>query len=279
MTKNTIHAILFWLISAFILSGCSLTRINKSKDILYNPAHQLKLDVYAPKKITKPKGVLVFIHGGNWNSGRKSPYRFLGKRMASKGVVTVIIDYRLSPQTAYQGMATDAAMALKWVKENIHSYGGDENKIFISGHSAGGHLAALISADNQYFDSLKISNPIKGTILIDAFGLDMFQYLSHPHYVKNPTYYAMFTTNPKTWQAGSPIYHLHEGMPSFLMYVGGKTYPSIIESNASFFTALKKYQPNARLITVKNKRHVPMITQFLNLGNKIYGEVIAFMEK
>ena len=64
--------------------------------------------------------------------------------MASKGVVTVVPDYRLSPRTEYRGATTDVAMALKWTKENISvSTGVMSSRIFIAGHSAGGHLAAL----------------------------------------------------------------------------------------------------------------------------------------
>ena len=81
--------------------------------------------------------------------------------MARKGIITVIIDYRLSPSIAYKGMTTDVAMAIQWVQENIGSYGGNNNKVFVSGHSAGGHLAALIATDNQYFDSLGKSIPFK----------------------------------------------------------------------------------------------------------------------
>jgi pimeloyl-ACP methyl ester carboxylesterase len=95
--------------------------------------------------------------------------------MARKGVLTVIIEYPLSPEAQYQQMATASAKAVQWVKENIKGFGGDPDRIFVSGHSAGGHLAALISIRPEYFDSLSLPNPIKGLILIDAAGLDMYR--------------------------------------------------------------------------------------------------------
>lgn len=270
---------LLLIFCALLLHSCAFTPLTKSKDIVYREEHALQLDVYAPKKIKEPKDVLVFIHGGRWNSGKKSHYKFLGNRMARKGVVAVIIDYPLSPSTAFEGMTTDVAIALKWVKENITHYGGNSAQIFVSGHSAGGHLAAMVSTDNHYFDSLKIPNPIRGTILIDAFGLDMVKFLSTDQYEKDKIYYAMFTTNPETWKDGSPIYHVREGMSPFLIFVGGKTHSSITECNNDFLKAIKEYQPDAQIITVKNKKHVPMITQFLNTGNKAYKEIISFMGK
>lgn len=233
---------------------------------------------YAQKEQTEPKNVFVFIYGGRWNSGRKTQYKFLGKRLARKGVVAVIIDYRLSPETAYQGMTTDAAMALKWVKENVSGYGGNDERIFISGHSAGGHLAALVSADNHYFDSLNIESPIRGTILIDAFGLDMYSFLSNKNYEKEETYYAMFSKDPATWMRGSPITYINKTVPPILIFTGEKTYPAIKESNESFLESVRPYHPDTEMIGVENKKHVAMITQFFNSKNKAYGQIIHFMK-
>ena len=75
--------------------------------------------------------------------GKKELYSFLGNRMARKNILTVIVDYPKSPVANYDEMANDVATAVKWVKNNIVSYGGDPQKIFISGHSAGGHLTAM----------------------------------------------------------------------------------------------------------------------------------------
>ncbi|HMG84058.1 MAG TPA: alpha/beta hydrolase fold domain-containing protein, partial [Ferruginibacter sp.] len=218
------------------------------------------------------------IHGGNWNSGKKGLYSFLGTRFARKNVVTVIIDYPLSPQANYNQMAMASATAVKWVKDNISKYGGDPNSIFISGHSAGGHLAALISIDNNYFDTLGIKNPIKGTIFIDAAGLDMYGYLKTEGLSSDHTYFTTFTHDPNIWKEASPMYHLHQGMPPILIYQGGKTYTSIAESNDRFLKAIQAYVPDQQRHIIKGKHHIPMITQFFNPYNKRYKEMISFMK-
>jgi acetyl esterase/lipase len=236
----------------------------------------MQLDVFSPRKKKEPKPVLIFIHGGSWRSGQKSLYKFFGKGLARKGLVGVIIDYRLSPVTNYEGMAMDAAEAVKWVKQNISSYGGDSTKIFVSGHSAGAQMAALIATDNRFFDSLKISNPIKGTVLIDAFGLDMFSYLSR---YKSATFSAVFSEDTANWKKGSPIYHLDKGMPPFIMYLGDRTYPEVTKGSNEFFAELKKFQPDAQLILNKRKRHETMIFQFYQQRNKNYSTILEFMKK
>lgn len=196
---------LFFVITVFlfVFSSCAVL---KTKNIVYNTKHDLRLDVYSPKKVDKPKKVLVFIHGGNWVHGKKSIYKFFGKGFAKKGIVTVIINYRLSENVTYDSLTINSAMAVKWVKQNIGQYNGDTNSIFVSGHSAGGHLAALIATDDSYFNKLNIRNPIKGTILIDAFGLDMYTYLSTNKSDYSKRYYSLFSQDPEIWKKGSPIF-------------------------------------------------------------------------
>lgn len=223
--------------------------------------------------------MLIFIHGGNWRSGDKKIYGFFGSGFAKKGIVTVIMGYPHEPPCTYKDMATSTAMAVAWVKNNIQKYGGNPDQIFISGHSAGGHLAALVTLRNEYFDTLKMANPLKGAILIDAAGLDMHDYLKNENLAKDHHYFRVFTTKPKVWKDATPIYHLYKGMPKILIYQGGKTYPSIKVSNEKFVKALKNYDPNPNFHIQKNKKHIPMIFQFYNLRNPIYKEIIDFMEK
>ncbi len=269
---------------ALTFTSCAFKRVSRSKNITYLAADTVanrtaqELNVFAPRKRAAPKDVFVFIYGGTWNSGKKSLYNFLGNRMARKDVVTVVIDYPKSPQSNYDEMATDAAKAVKWVKENIAKYGGNPDKIFVSGHSAGGHLASLISVRDDYFGKLGVANPIKGTILIDAAGLDMYTFLKQENYPDDNTYIQTFTNNPDNWKAGSPLYHLHKGMPPMLVYVGGRTYPSIKIGNDMLVANLKKLGYDPQYYTLKRKKHKPMITQFLYSGNKRYKEIINFMQ-
>jgi acetyl esterase/lipase len=281
-TRSTL-LILAVIVAAFLLtlSGCSFRRINRSKNITYaakSPSGRLELSIFSPAKSKSPNDVLVFIHGGNWNSGKKSQYNIIGNHWAKKGISYVIIDYPLSPQANYKDMAVASAQAVKWVKENIAKYNGNPDRIFVSGHSAGGHLAALISIDNQYFDDLNIKNPIAGTILIDAAGLDMYGYLLEEKLSNDHTYLKTFTKDPKIWKEATPLYHLHKDMPPMLIYRGGKTYDSILKSNEKFVKALDDYAPKTPYRIHKSKKHIPMITQYFNPWNKCYGEIIEFME-
>ncbi|WP_414617792.1 alpha/beta hydrolase [Dyadobacter sp. 32] len=267
----------------FILSGCSFRRIKRTKNIVYatstSTTSPQQLNIFAPRKYKKLNDVIVFIHGGNWNSGRKEQYNIIGKNWAKKGVVYVIIDYPLSPAANYRDMAIASAKSVKWVKDSIRHYGGNPERIFVSGHSAGGHLASLISLDNKYFKDLGSENPIAGTILIDAGGLDMYGYLMDEKISKDDTYFKTFTGDPENWKDASPLHHLHKKMPPMVIYQGGKTYPSIVKSTARFVKALDEFAPETPFHLQKSKKHVPMITQYLNPWNRRYKKIIGFMKE
>ncbi len=266
-------------------SGCAFKSVTRSKNITYVQADTIRhieaqeLNIFAPKKSSKLKEVLIFIHGGNWNSGKKSTYNFFGNRFARKGVITVIIDYPLSPAANYKDMAIAAEASVDWVKENIYKYGGDPRKIFISGHSAGGHLAALIGVSHEYFGGKNSTNPLKGIILIDAAGLDMYSYLKEENFPEENTYIKTFTNDPVKWKDASPLYQVHADMPPMLIYTGGKTYPSIRVGNDRFVAAVKPLAPATIYHVIEGKKHVPMITQFLFTWNKRYKEILDFMKE
>ena len=267
----------------FLTAGCAFKPIHRNKHIDYNSSNTARqaqeLNVFAPAQKNKSNPVLIFVHGGNWNSGNKCLYSYLGSRMARKGIVTVIPDYPKSPKAGYNEMAEDIAAAVKWTKQNIHTYGGDSNRIFISGHSAGGHLAALVSIKKDYFKNTGFTNPIKGIILIDAAGLDMYGYLKEEKLAEGDTYLKTFSNNADIWKNASPIYFLHNGMPPMLIYRGGKTYPSINVSNEKFTDSLKHYDTKFTYHILPGKKHVPMITQFFNPYNNRYKEMLNFMQE
>lgn len=260
-------------------SGCAVKR---TADMVYQPKNQQfeeqKLDIYAPRKSASACPVLIFIHGGNWNSGQKSTYQLVGRNFARKGIVTAIIDYPLSPAANYDDMAKASAQAVRWVHNNIGAYGGDTTRLFLSGHSAGGHLAALIALDDHYFRELSLQNPLRGLLLIDAAGLDMYSYLMEMKYDSTNTYIKTFTNDPVTWKKASPRYYLDKHLLPMLIYRGEETYPSIKKSTEAFMGDYRKVVSSPHYYILNGKKHIPMITQFFFPWNPLYPELVRFME-
>lgn len=137
------------------------------KNIPYGDDEKQKLDIYWPEEqaSSDKAPVVIFYHGGSWKDGERKGYAFLGRAMASRGYITVIADYRKAPEILFPGFVNDAATAFVWTEKNIARYGGDPANIFMMGHSAGAHLAMLVTLDPQYLVALG-SDParIKGMI-------------------------------------------------------------------------------------------------------------------
>jgi acetyl esterase/lipase len=131
--------------------------ITMTRDVSYGQGPRRTLDIYAPRRSAQPAPVVVFFYGGNWDSGSKSMYRFVGAALAARGVETVIPDYRHYPQARFPAFMYDAAAAVAWTSANIVKLGGDPGRLFLMGHSAGGQIATLLALDPTYLRSHDLS--------------------------------------------------------------------------------------------------------------------------
>lgn len=283
-----IPAALF-ILAAFLLLGneCVMARSSKrTKDVRYvattTPdfdAERHILDVYAPRRLSATKcPVVVFIHGGSWNSGSKNIYTFVGRRLAKQGVVAVIINYRLAPAVLVPAMADDCARAVLWTKNHVADYGGDPARIFLMGHSAGGGLSALLASDDALFAKLGLTqNPVKGAILDDAAGLDMYDYLTKMEYPNDRDYLIPYGKDPAVWKSTSAMYHIKAGTPPMLLYAGERTYPSIAGSTRTFNQRLEALGIQHTFRQVPGKKHVAMVLQLYWKNNVIYRDLLKFV--
>ena len=267
---------LILLFCIFLVSSCASRKISnisylKKSEALITSFPELNV---FQTQTSEKSPVVIFIHGGYWTSVNKNIYGFLGRNFGKKKIVTVIPNYTLSPNGNYDTMAKEVAAAIQWTSDNIEKYNGNPDQIFLMGHSAGGHLIALVGTNSKY---LKNTDMIKGIILNDAAGLDMNSYLKKYPPTKKHNYDVTWTKNQDNWKDASPIYSLSKKAPPFLMFTGIKTYPSIISQNKAFVQKLKTFQPNVK-INFLNKKHVPMMRQFLFPWNKNYKEIIKFIE-
>lgn len=133
-----------------------------TKDVSYGDEVWQKLDIYTPStaKISKAAPVIVFFYGGRWTFGEKSQYAFAALTLAEKGYVVVVPDYAKYPQVKFPTFVEDGAKAISWAHDNIKHYGGAADNLFVSGHSSGAHIGALVSADPQYLKAHNKSRSI-----------------------------------------------------------------------------------------------------------------------
>lgn len=133
--------------------------ISVTKDLSYGTDPEQNLDIYYPKALAKvihsnqsPKAdypLVVFVHGGSWESGNKDQYAFVGHSLAKAGYVTAVINYRKAPEFIYPAFVSDTAQAIAWSYHNADKFYADANKVAVIGHSAGAFnaVAAVSNAD------------------------------------------------------------------------------------------------------------------------------------
>ena len=165
-------------IMACISSACSPIKVLNSlvpengyelvSGVEYGENARQKLDIYLPKaaeKSTALKKVIIFYYGGNWDSGERADYKFAAEALVSHGYIVVVPDYRVYPEVLFPALMADPVSAAKWVKTNIKKYNGDANKVFLAGHSAGAHMAAMMAINPEYLAEVSLKpNDFAGVI-------------------------------------------------------------------------------------------------------------------
>lgn len=155
--KYTLSAAL----AAVVLSGCtqlgllslntvaSFSDYSRQGGLAYGPAPADSADLYLPRNAAGAP-VVVFFYGGGWDSGDKSSYKFVGAALAAAGVIVVIPNYTLYPKAKFPRFMQDAARSVVWARAHAREWGGDPERLFLIGHSAGAHIAVLLALDPEY---------------------------------------------------------------------------------------------------------------------------------
>lgn len=189
--------------------------IKATRDIAYGPADRHRLDVLVAENAAAPMPVLVFVHGGGFTGGNKttagSPfYDNVPLWAARNGLVGVNITYRLAPQHPWPAGPEDVGAALRWVIDNIASYGGDPSRIVLFGHSAGATHAGTYAAMPRFHGPKGLG--IAGLVLTSG----IYDVASFP---VNDGYRSYFGTDASLYPERSPIAGLRKlPVPSLLVY-------------------------------------------------------------
>ncbi|HEY3592238.1 MAG TPA: alpha/beta hydrolase [Polyangiaceae bacterium] len=173
-----------------------------------------RLDLYLPEGRTGFP-VLVSFHGGALLEGDKKDQAFVGEAFASAGIGTAVVNYHLSPQVSHPRHVEDAAASVAWVKKHIAEYGGNADQVFVTGHSAGAYLAALLATDAHYLQVEGLSpRDIRGFALVSGF---FWVEQVAPDRPKS-----VWGNDVAAWIDASPAHKLGAGVPrTLLLYADG----------------------------------------------------------
>jgi acetyl esterase/lipase len=230
-----------------------------------------KLDLYLPTG-TKDFPMLLFVHGGAWLHGDKGFgfgfYGALAKVYARQGIGVAVTNYRLSPAVKHPEHVKDVARAFAWLHKNAAKHGGDPARLFVCGHSAGGHLVSLLTTDESYLKEHKLTTKaIKGVIPISGV-----------YALPEKLFAQVFGTDKELRKKASPITHARKGLPPFLILYADKDLPGCDKAPSELFCkALKDKGVAARTLEVKSSDHYRIIISAASGGSTVSAAILDFI--
>jgi arylformamidase len=147
-----------------VMSKAARTKHSFVENIVYGPHQRERVDIFPSSQLNSK--TLIFIHGGYWKSMVKESFHFVAGAFQPNNITTIFIEYPLMPELPIDELVNSCRKAVNWVCENINAYNGNPQQIYLAGHSAGGHLAAMIMADAN-MEPIK-RNAFKGVMALSG---------------------------------------------------------------------------------------------------------------
>ena len=272
-----------------------------------------RLDLYLPKE-KKQFPVVVVVHGGGWTIGDNrcaGLYTTVGEFLASRGIGVVMPNYRLSPWIKHPDHARDVARAVAWTQANIAKHGGDPKQLFLAGHSAGGHLAALLGTDESFLkaEGMRTAD-VRGVITVSGVyripdgdvkvkvGNDSQDFRPEQIFPlrtddkkaeaqKIPfavpltvnVYGAAFGRDLKVRADASPINHVRGGLPPFLILTAENDLPTLGPMAEEFHRALKAKGNSAELLRIEGRNHNSILFNAVQVQDPVAQAMIDFVKR
>lgn len=284
MVKNlraTITVIIYFIICLWSIVVKAEAVVTKDIDYIsesnYEDGRDL-LDVYMPEGAKKAP-VIVFFHGGALLYGDKTYGKEIATSLVESGFGLVSANYRLSPDHAHPSHVQDAAAATAWVINNIASYGGDPENVFIAGHSAGAYLAALVAIDSSLMEKHNIAQgALQGAILISPF---LYVEETAPERISsNPVFKSIWGEKKEDWLNASVTRFIGPDRNNILVIYADGDDSWRKEQIRRFVRNLKSEgNSNVTAIEVGNRTHTTIMSKTLEQDDQVSELIIHFINK
>jgi acetyl esterase/lipase len=244
----------------------------RADGLAYGAAPRQRLDVYAPDRHGGAgHPVVVYFYGGSWQAGQRADARGIGETLAMQGIVAVAPDYRVYPETIFPGFVDDAAAAVRWSRDHASEFGGDPRHVFVMGHSAGAHIAALLATDPRYLAAQGLSKA----------SLNGFIGLAGPYSAIPPSEPHMADIFPAALRAQAlPIDFISGNEPPMLLATG--TADTVVEpaNSERFAEALRAHAVSVELKTYPGYGHgqiIDALSPARQAASPVLADITAFI--
>lgn len=262
--------------------------VGVSKNILYGDKPLQDLDIYYPKPLAKAMQskkatadnainhsypMVVFVHGGSWESGNKDEYAFVGQSLAQAGYVTAVINYRKAPEHVYPDYVQDAAQAIAWSYKNAESLHADPKRLAVIGHSAGAFNAVAAVANEDFLAPYGVKpNDISAVIgIAGPYSYDFRKFSSASAFGANAT--------PDNIM---PDRNIKGAQPPYLLLTAEKDKVVHISNTVKMTQALKAAGVKVETGEIKGASHATSIGAMappLRWVNNVRAQVLSYLDK
>ena len=252
------------------------------KDVPYPGAakgdRRRSFDLYAPAKVDTKPALLIFVHGGFWLLTDED-YRIgpsLAENLVRDGVAVALVRYRLAPANRHPAQAEDVAAAVGYLIKHADEYGFDAKRVYLAGHSAGGHLASLVALDRGYLDKQGLSpKALAGVISICGL-YDLAPSWNVSDNQRQATE-RTFGYDPDILKKASPVHYVHAGAPPFLLLNAFQDFTGFPLDARRFADALRSAGNKAvQQLMFKGVDHLSIV-QFDDENNPVRRLILSFM--
>lgn len=248
-----------------------ITRSAKTREELshrlqvsYGPTRVEYLDIFPAAKPNAP--ILVFIHGGYWMMNDTQPFSFVARGPVSAGITTIVLNYALCPKVTLDEIVRQTRAAVAWIYRNAESWGGDRDRIYVSGHSAGGHLTAMAMATDWENDYDLPQDIIKGGCAISG----LFDLMPFPYTWLQPKLQL-------TWGEvlrNSPIRYIPERAGSLIVTYGGDETSEFARQSQDFLSAWREKGLKGEYLPQPGKNHFSAIEGFIDASDPLCAAIL-----
>jgi arylformamidase len=223
--------------------------LNGKLDLKYGATPRERVDFFACGKPSAP--TLAFIHGGYWQMNDKEPYGFLAEGVLPAGFNLALIENTLAPEARMDRIVAEVRRAVAWLIDHSAELGGDPRRLYVSGHSAGGHLTAAAMTDTRVAGGIAISGiydlePIRLNYLNDKLGLDEAEAARN-----------------------SPIRHLPASASPLVVTVGLGELPELVRQSADFAKAWTAKGLSGRYLPLEVHDHFSILDELSNADGRL----------
>ncbi|MGI8649724.1 MAG: alpha/beta hydrolase [Rubrobacter sp.] len=229
-------------------------------NVPYGPTLDEYVDLYpapsADADADGPAPILVYIHGGYWRARTSGEFAFVARGPASEGVATVSVNYSLCPKVKLAEIVRQVRAAIAWIYKNAESFGGDRDRIHVSGHSAGGHLAATLLMTDWPNDYGLPKDIVKSATCVSG----LFDLSPFPYTFMQP----QLQFSWEEVRLYSPLFHIPEEAPPLLLAYGSQEPDEMKRQSEDFLAAWNEAGLSGERIVLDGKNHYDVIDGFID---------------